>query len=184
MSSAEVNAIEYANQIFFRFWSFFILIPRIIGHSCSIYVFTRRTLHSNPCVRYFLAATISGLLFLLRSIAGYMGAPSTSHYCASKWGVRGLTQAAAIELAQHKITVNAYCPGVVETQLMDGCATDFAKERQLSKEEVYSGFMQKILLGRFAKPDDIANFVSYLASEESNYMTGQSVIIDGGFSLS
>ena len=47
------------------------------------------------------------------SIAGYKGYPLTSHYCATKWGVRGLTQAAAMELAQHKITVNAYCPGLL-----------------------------------------------------------------------
>ncbi|CAF1437015.1 unnamed protein product [Adineta steineri] len=118
------------------------------------------------------------------SVAGYMAAPLATHYCASKWGVRGLTQSAAVELAPYKITVNAYCPGVVDTQMVNSCSEQFAAHNKVSKEDIYNSFLQKIPLGRLAKPDDIANFVSYLASENSNYITGQSIIVDGGFSLS
>ncbi|CAF1321050.1 unnamed protein product [Adineta steineri] len=86
--------------------------------------------------------------------------------------------ATAIKLAQHKITVNAYCPAGYS------CIEQMATYGKVSKEEIYKGCSPKIPLGRIAKPDEIASFVSYLASEESNYKTGQSVIIDEGFSLS
>ncbi|CAF4183404.1 unnamed protein product, partial [Adineta steineri] len=97
--------------------------------------------------------------------------------------VRGLTQATAIKLAQHKITVNAYRPGSLETQLADSCIEQMAAYGNVLKEEIYKGCSPKIPLEHIAKPDEIASFVSYLASEESNYTTGQSDIINGGFSV-
>ncbi|CAF1454454.1 unnamed protein product [Adineta steineri] len=118
------------------------------------------------------------------SMVGHMTMPLVSHYCAGKWGVRGLTKAVAIELTQHKITVNAYCPRSVETQLADLCIEQMVTYEKVSKEEIYKGCSPKIPLGRIVRPDEIANSVSFPASEESDYMTGQSDIIDGGFSLS
>ncbi|CAF4238409.1 unnamed protein product, partial [Adineta steineri] len=94
-----------------------------------------------------------------------------------------LTQAAALELAQHKITVNAYCPGYVETKLIDSVTEEFTKYHGTTQDEAKKIFIQMIPLGRPAQPDDIANFVSYLASKDSDYMTGQSVIVDGGLVL-
>ncbi|CAF0905962.1 unnamed protein product [Adineta steineri] len=117
------------------------------------------------------------------SMVAYRSTTLASHYIASKWGVRGLTQAAALELAQHKITVNAYCPGYVETKLIDSVTQEFTKYHGTTQDEVKKNFIQMIPLGRPAQPDDIANFVSYLASRDSDYMTGQSVIVDGGFVL-
>ena len=102
------------------------------------------------------------------------------HYSASKWAVRGLTQAAAQEWAEHGITVNAYCPGIVGTamwELIDEKLTEASGE---PKGSALAEFSQLITLGRVQTPEDVATFVSYLASSDSDYMTGQSVMIDGG----
>jgi meso-butanediol dehydrogenase/(S,S)-butanediol dehydrogenase/diacetyl reductase len=114
------------------------------------------------------------------SIAAHKGVAMLGHYCASKWAVRGLTQAAAQEWAEHGITVNAYCPGIVATkmwELIDQKLTEASGEPRGAALERYS---EQITLGRVQTPADVAAFVSYLASADSDYMTGQSVIIDGG----
>ncbi|CAF1381802.1 unnamed protein product [Adineta steineri] len=92
------------------------------------------------------------------SMVGHMTMPLVGHYCAGKWGVRGLTQATAIKLAQHKITVNAYCSGSVETQLADSCIEQMVTYEKVSKEEIYKGCSPKIPLGRIAKPDGKRKF--------------------------
>ncbi|KAG4075494.1 hypothetical protein HA402_003319 [Bradysia odoriphaga] len=119
------------------------------------------------------------------SIVGYRPFPMLSHYSASKWAVRGLTQAAAMELAKHKITVNAYCPGIVGTQMWDTIDHSLATYENKVKGEVIKEYSDKLIaLGRTSVPDDVANFVSFLASKDSDYMTGQSVIVDGGIQFS
>ncbi|UJR20499.1 hypothetical protein I4U23_023627 [Adineta vaga] len=110
--------------------------------------------------------------------------PLMGHYIASKWSVRGLTQAAAMELGKYNITVNAYCPGVVDTPLMNAQSEEFAKLQNTTKEEVIKSFAQITTLGRTSVPKDVANFVSFLASRNSDYMTGQSIIVDGGIAFS
>ncbi|CAF3904567.1 unnamed protein product [Rotaria sp. Silwood2] len=117
------------------------------------------------------------------SIAGYKPVSMLGHYSASKWGVRGLTQAAAMEWAKYKITVNAYCPGVVQTPLLDTIDEGLAKYRE-NHEEAIKNRPNQICLGRTSEPDDVANLVSFLASNDSDYMTGQSIIIDGGIVFS
>jgi len=119
------------------------------------------------------------------SIVGYRPFPMLSHYSATKWSVRGLTQAAAMELAKYKITVNAYCPGIVGTAMWDTIDASLAKYENKEKGEVIKYYSEKLIaLGRTSVPDDVANFVSYLASKDSDYMTGQSIIIDGGIQFS
>ncbi|CAF3086780.1 unnamed protein product [Rotaria sp. Silwood2] len=118
------------------------------------------------------------------SQAGHKSAPMLSHYCASKWAVRGLTQAAAMEWAKHKITVNAYCPGIVETAMWNMIDEELAKVEGKQKGDITKQYLNMITLGRTSVPEDIANFVSYLASKDSDYMTGQSVLIDGGIRFS
>ncbi|CAF1251890.1 unnamed protein product [Adineta steineri] len=119
------------------------------------------------------------------SIVGYKPFPMLSHYSATKWGVRGLTQAAAMELAKHKITVNAYCPGIVGTEMWNLIDEKLAKYENKKKGEVIEEYSNKLIaLGRTSVPDDVANFVSYLASKDSDYMTGQSIMIDGGIEFS
>ncbi|CAF3768628.1 unnamed protein product [Rotaria sordida] len=138
------------------------------------------------------------------SVVGYRPFPMLSPYSASKWGVRGLTQAAAMEWAKYKITVNSYCPGmfytilfkihqyylaiklgIVGTAMWDMVDEELAKIEGKQKGEVIKDYSNKlVLLGRTSEPDDVANFVSYLASKDSDYMTGQNVLIDGGIQFS
>lgn len=118
------------------------------------------------------------------SIAAHKGFGMLGHYSASKFGVRGLTQAAAQEWAEHGITVNAYCPGIVGTAMWDLIDEKLAGYMGLQKGQALEQFSQLITLGRVQTPEDVASFVSYLASKDSDYMTGQSVMIDGGIIFS
>ena len=113
------------------------------------------------------------------SIAAHKGFAMLGHYSASKWAVRGLTQAAAQEWAEHGITVNAYCPGIVGTAMWDLIDEQMGERTGLGKGETLQQYSQLIALGRVEEPEDVASF-SYLASSDSDYMTGQSVMIDGG----
>ena len=114
------------------------------------------------------------------SIAAHKGFALLGHYSASKWAVRGLTQAAAQEWAQYGITVNAYCPGIVGTAMWDLIDERMAEIEGWQKGEALQTYSQLAALGRVEEPEDVARFVSYLASPDSDFMTGQSVIIDGG----
>jgi len=114
------------------------------------------------------------------SIAAHKGFAMLGHYSASKWAVRGLTQAAAQEWAEHGITVNAYCPGIVGTQMWELIDRKLTEASGEPKGAALAKFSELITLGRVETPADVAAFVSYLASSDSDYMTGQSVMIDGG----
>jgi meso-butanediol dehydrogenase / (S,S)-butanediol dehydrogenase / diacetyl reductase len=118
------------------------------------------------------------------SIAAHKGFAMLGHYSASKWAVRGLTQAAAQEWAEYGITVNAYCPGIVGTAMWDLIDEKLAEHMGLQKGEALKQYSELIALGRVEEPEDVAAFVSYLASRDSDYMTGQSVMIDGGIIFS
>ena len=118
------------------------------------------------------------------SIVAYRPFPLLAPYSASKWAVRGLTQAAAMEWAQHGITVNAYCPGIVGTNMWDYIDEKLAENEGLRKGAAIQKYSELIHLGRVSVPEDVASFVSYLASPDSDYMTGQSVMIDGGIQFS
>ena len=96
----------------------------------------------------------------------------------------GLTQAAAMEWSQYGITVNAYCPGIVGTDMWDLIDEKLAEHEGLQKGQAIEKYSDLIHLGRVSVPEDVAAYVSYLASEDSNYMTGQSVMIDGGIQFS
>jgi meso-butanediol dehydrogenase / (S,S)-butanediol dehydrogenase / diacetyl reductase len=129
--------------------------------------------------RQMIAQGGGGKIIGAASIAAHKGFAMLGHYSASKWAVRGLTQVAAQEWAQHGITVNAYCPGVVGTKMWDLIDEKLAEQMGLQKGEALAKFSELITLGRVETPEDVAAFVSYLASPDSNYMTGQSVMIDG-----
>ena len=101
-------------------------------------------------------------------------------YCARKHAVRSLTVTAAKELAPYKITVNAYCPGVAGTRMWDRIDEEMAKIHGWQPGEAFKRFSSGILMGRPQVPADVASLVHYLASPDSDYMTGQAVLIDGG----
>ncbi len=114
------------------------------------------------------------------SIAGHDGFAMLGPYSATKFAVRALTQAAAKEHAADGITVNAYCPGVVGTDMWVEIDKRFAELTGADEGETYEKFVGGIALGRAETPDDVAGFVSYLAGPDSDYMTGQAGLIDGG----
>ncbi|EHK88871.1 acetoin reductase [Saccharomonospora azurea] len=114
------------------------------------------------------------------SIAAHKGFEMLGGYSVTKWGVRGLTQVAAQEWARHGITVNAYCPGIVGTAMWDLIDEKMTAQTGEERGAALKRFSESIALGRVEEPKDVASFVSYLASPDADYMTGQSVLIDGG----
>ena len=128
----------------------------------------------------FVAQGTKGKIISAASIAGHAGFAYLGHYSATKFAVRALTQAAAKELADKGITVNAYCPGIVGTDMWDLIDEKLGPYLGTGKGEALEKYASTIPLGRVQTPDDVAAFVSYLAGPDSDYMTGQSVMIDGG----
>lgn len=122
----------------------------------------------------------NGKIISAASIAGHEAFPLLGVYSATKFAVRALTQAAAKEYANDGITVNAYCPGVVGTDMWVEIDQRMAEITGDPIGANYDKFVGGIALGRAQTPEDVAGFVSYLASPDSDYMTGQSPIIDGG----
>ncbi|EKD18983.1 uncharacterized protein L3040_006477 [Drepanopeziza brunnea f. sp. 'multigermtubi'] len=115
------------------------------------------------------------------SIAAFKPFPMVSHYSASKFAIRGFTQAFAMELAEHKITVNGYAPGIVGTAMWDVIDEELGKKTGAKKGDTIKKFSDgMIALGRTSVPEDVAKTVSFLASPDSDYMTGQTLVIDGG----
>ncbi|BBY31187.1 acetoin reductase [Mycolicibacterium sediminis] len=114
------------------------------------------------------------------SIAGHEGFAMLGPYSATKFAVRALTQAAAKEHAADGITVNAYCPGVVGTDMWVEIDRRFAELTGAAEGETFEKFSATIALGRSQTPEDVAGFVTYLAGPGADYMTGQAGLIDGG----
>jgi meso-butanediol dehydrogenase/(S,S)-butanediol dehydrogenase/diacetyl reductase len=121
-----------------------------------------------------------GKIINAASIAGHEGFPLLGVYSATKFAVRALTQAAAKEFASDGITVNAYSPGVVGTDMWVEIDRRMAEITGAKIGESYEKYVGGIALGRAQKPEDVAGFVSYLAGPDSDYMTGQAPMIDGG----
>jgi meso-butanediol dehydrogenase/(S,S)-butanediol dehydrogenase/diacetyl reductase len=128
----------------------------------------------------FIAQGTKGKIINAASIAGHGGFAYLGHYSATKFAVRALTQAAAKELADKGITVNAYCPGIVGTDMWDLIDEKMGPYLGNARGETLAQYTGLIALGRVQTPEDVAGFVSYLAGPDSDYMTGQSVMIDGG----
>ncbi|WSQ07515.1 SDR family oxidoreductase [Streptomyces sp. NBC_01231] len=105
----------------------------------------------------------------------------TPHYAASKFGVVGLTQSLAKELAKDRITVNAYCPGIVGSDMWDYNDREWGRLLgDYQPGELMAEWVAGIPLGRAGTHDDIANLLLFLASEEAEYITGQAINVDGG----
>lgn len=117
------------------------------------------------------------------SVASYGASAMVGHYAASKFAVRALTEAAALEWAEHGITVNAYAPGLVHTGMWDRLDRQLGAGSGLAPGEVIRRAVDRIPLGRTQRPEDVAGLVSYLVSPDAGYMTGQSVVMDGGLLL-
>lgn len=126
---------------------------------------------------------VIGKIINASSQAGQVGNPGLAVYGATKFAVRGITQTAARDLAEFGVTVNAYCPGIVRTPMMEGIAQKVADENGKSLEWGLQQWAKNVALGRISEPADVAACVSYLAGPDSDYMTGQALIIDGGMTF-
>jgi meso-butanediol dehydrogenase / (S,S)-butanediol dehydrogenase / diacetyl reductase len=104
----------------------------------------------------------------------------TGAYATTKHAVIGFTRALAFELAPHRINVNCYCPGVVDTPMWDLIDREVARRTGVAPGETKAKAVAEIPLGRIEQPEDVANLVAFLASAESDYMTGQAINITGG----
>lgn len=128
----------------------------------------------------FIKQGNGGKIINAASQAGVVGNIEIGLYGSTKFAVRGLTQTAARELAEHKITVNAYAPGSALTPMIKKSAEEISQQSGQTPDEVLDMFAKGVTLGRLAQPEDIANVISFLASEDANYITGQTIIVDGG----
>lgn len=126
-----------------------------------------------------------GKIINTASIAGKQGYEPLAHYSASKFAVVALTQAGARALAPNKITVNAICPGVVATPMWDVIDQGFQSEGLTrSPGQAFNEFASSALLGRSSQPQDLVGVSRFLAGPGSDFMTGQSLLVDGGMVLS
>ncbi|AOT01109.1 3-oxoacyl-[acyl-carrier-protein] reductase [Exiguobacterium sp. U13-1] len=114
----------------------------------------------------------SGRIINIASVVGISGNPGQANYVAAKAGLIGLTKSVARELASKSVTVNAICPGFIETDMTDELTEE---QRNLS--------LGQIPLKRFGQTDDIASLVSFIASDEARYITGQTLAVDGGMTM-
>jgi NAD(P)-dependent dehydrogenase (short-subunit alcohol dehydrogenase family) len=136
-------------------------------------------LMSAAFVRHAIAAgAASGRIVNIASVAGLRGQPQRAAYCASKFAAVGLTKVMAVELATRGITVNAVCPGAVETARHDARSARAAA----ADDETANVILPSVpaAVSRIGTPDDIARAVLFLAEPAADYITGQCVVVDGG----
>jgi len=113
----------------------------------------------------------SGVILNITSVSGIVGMPGQTNYAASKGGIIGFTKSLAKEVASYNIRVNAVAPGFIETDMLKNL-----------KEEHKSQIIKQIPLGRLGRPEEVAKVAKFLVSDQASYITGQTIIIDGGMS--
>jgi D-sorbitol dehydrogenase (acceptor) len=125
-----------------------------------------------------------GVIINASSGAGRHGVGMLSHYCATKACAISMTQSLALELAPHRIRVNAYAPGHIMTPIWDDIWEPYARRVGKTTDEVRELFLGTIPWGRYGEPEDVAPGVSWLCSDDAEYVTGQTIGINGGEWLS
>jgi NAD(P)-dependent dehydrogenase (short-subunit alcohol dehydrogenase family) len=138
---------------------------------------------TNQAVAPILMEQRSGSIINLSSMAGKTSWPATAEYSASKTGVIGLTRSVAMELAPYGVTVNAVCPGNTLTDMVRSVAENIGGLDGMTGEEWLQMRANDCPLGRLAEPWEIAGVITFLASEDSRYLTGQAIEVDGGMIL-
>jgi NAD(P)-dependent dehydrogenase (short-subunit alcohol dehydrogenase family) len=128
------------------------------------------------CLKYEIQQMLKqgggGAIVNMASIGGLMGSAGAATYCASKHGVMGLTKSAALETARSGIRINAVCPAVIETPM---------GERLFGEPEMRKYALGLHPIGRFGTPVEVAEAVLWMCSDRASFMTGQSLVLDGGF---
>lgn len=164
-----MNFLDVTNEN----WQF---IMNVNGLGCLI--------GTQEAARQMIEQETGGKIINTASIASRQGYNNVAPYCASKWAVVALTQSAARDLAKHNITVTGFAPGVVATEMWEEVDQDLMRIGAAERPgQAMEEFAAGILKGRVATPADITGTTTFLASSESDYMTGQIVMIDGGMTL-
>lgn len=137
-------------------------------------------LTNQAAVRHFLATGNAGVIVNTASLAAKWGAPWLAHYSASKFAVMGFTQALAREVASKGIRVNCVCPGFVRTSMQEREVAWEAQLRGMTEKAVIDDYISQTPMGRLEEPEDVARSVVFLASDLSNFITGESLNVTGG----
>ena len=142
-------------------------------------------------VLHFMQACLPGMqarqhgrIVNMASTAGKWGSRNQSAYNVSKHALVGLTRCVALEASPYQVTVNAICPGFIQTDMVEELKAQVAKSTGMSGEEMVKATLSRVPLGRVLEPSEIASLAVYLGSHESRGMTGQSIHLDGGMVLS
>ncbi len=137
-------------------------------------------------MKYVLPVMIaqkSGKIVNIGGTSGLRGYRYRAAYSSSKWAVRGLTRTVALDAGEHGINVNVVCPGIVHTPRMDTLCREKARIRSWTHEQVYDEYVEDMALKRITEPQDVADAVLFLASDDSRNMTGQEITVDGGWDV-
>ncbi len=130
-----------------------------------------------------MVAQRSGKIVNIGGTSGLRGYKYRAAYSSSKWGVRGLTRTVALDAGEYGINVNVVCPGIVHTPRMDKLCEEKARVRGWTFDQVYQEYVEDMALKRVTEPQDIADAVLFLASDDSRNMTGQEIAVDGGWDV-
>ena len=140
-------------------------------------------LTSQAVARHFIERKIEGKIINISSVVGKEAVPKYAAYSASKFAIIGFTQALALELAPYQINVNAVCPSLVDTERVTQLVNTLTESDEQFREKYVELIQNRsglVPLGRLATRTDVANMVSYLASEQSNFLTGLAIPVAGG----
>lgn len=134
---------------------------------------------SRSAARRMIEAGDGGVIVNASSGGGRHGVPNFAHYCASKAAITMLSQSLAVELAPHRIRVNCYAPGHIQTPLWNDIADGFGAVTGSTREQTIDTFLETIPWGRFGTPEDVAATVSWLCTDEAEYISGQCIAMNG-----
>jgi meso-butanediol dehydrogenase / (S,S)-butanediol dehydrogenase / diacetyl reductase len=168
IANAGVSTMQHALELTDADWDF------------NFAVNARGVFLANQIAARHFVAQGSGCIVNTASLAAKVGAPLLAHYSASKFAVLGWTQALARELAPRGIRVNAVCPGFVKTGMQGREIEWEARLREVTPERVVADYVAQTPLGRLELPEDVADVVVFLCSDQARFMTGQGVNVTGG----
>ena len=122
-----------------------------------------------------------GSIITLASVAAHIGQVNHANYCSTKAGILGFTRALALDLAPYGVRVNSVSPGATDTPMLQGDVAKQARDRGVDYDKVKKEFEEEGVMGRWARPEEIATGILYLATNDSSYMTGADLRLDGGW---
>jgi 3-oxoacyl-[acyl-carrier protein] reductase len=137
-------------------------------------------------IKYIVPVMIaqrSGKIVNIGGTSGLRGYKNRAAYSSSKWAVRGLTRTVALEVGEYNINCNVVCPGIVHTPRMEKLCKEKARVRGWTFDQVYAEYVQEMALKRVTQPQDIANAVLFMASDDARNITGQELAVDGGWDV-